>query len=466
MESQRAAALANVALLGRAQERRSPPYMTEEAVSRSADILTLCYDRRVFVSSVFRRTALCGTAVFLALSSIPASTQQSAAPIARYTMDAGTMSGMAAMAASARGNPLALMRGGGGGAVHQLELRLGSTRTATGAPSADHFMPAGAGLGVSVPLVTPVRQVATAPSTPERPEQGQLPSAKLYIFWGCGEHAGPGQPVVIDFSKLARGQVPPGLFAAPVAAAEAWRITQENSRTYGEWPNSRDTKQVPSSSSLIGDHRIAGNYSPDITFHLDHSFMPALQTQTPQLASGAYGLSWNGLPEATGYYAWAMGAKDMGRGQPTEMVWWTSSATKQFGGPMSDWLSPGVVARLVAARTVMPPSQTSCTIPAEVRQAGGDHMMLQLFAYGPESDFAYPPRPASSKVAWKPDWIARVRFRSNAMTILGMPDMSAYGSRGSEDADRGDAGQQQSDTKPPCPRGLKGLAMRASGACR
>jgi hypothetical protein len=411
-----------------------------------------------------RRAAYLGSALVAGLVAMPAATQQGAAPpIARYTMDAGTVSGMAAMGAGG-GNPLAMLRGGAGGAVHELQLRLGSSRAATGAPAADHFMPASAGLGPSVPLITPVNQ--TAPSGPvERPQQGQLPSGKLYLFWGCGEHAPAGQPVVIDFAKMAKGQMPPGLYAAAAGAADDWRVTQANSKTFGDWPNGRSAKQVPSSASLRGDHRIAGNYSPEIAFKLDRDFMPALQPKSSTLASNAFGLTWNGLPEATGYYAWAMGAKDPGRGQAAEMVWWTSSATQQFGGSLQDWLSPAAVAKLVAAKTVMAPSQTSCSIPAEVRKLGGDNMMLNLYAYGPQSDFAYPPRPANTKVAWKPEWTARVRFRANAMTILGMPDMGGFDSSDDEAADEPARSRPAQSGKPRCPGGLRGVAMRAAGTC-
>lgn len=415
------------------------------------------------MTTVLRRTAPCGTAIMLALTSMPAVTQQnSTPPIARYTMDAGTSSGMAAMAGAA--NPMALLRGGGGGAAHELQLHLGSSHAATGTPAADHFMPAGAGLGTSVPLVTPVSQPANFGPIP----QGQMPSAKLYIFWGCGEHAPAGQPVVIDFAKLAKGQVPPGLYAAAVNVPEAWQVTPANSKTFGQWPNGRDTKVLPASASVIGDHRIAGNYSPEITFHLNRDFMPPLQPRTSPMASGAYGITWAGLPEATGYYAWAMGAKNMGRGQPTEMVWWASSSTQQFGGPLWDWLSPSAVAKLIAAKTVMPATQTSCTIPAEVRQMGGDNMMLNLYAYGPESDFAYPPRPTAKGAVWKPEWIARVRFRSNAMTILGLPDMSGLGVLQNDGGDQSENGEssQPSGALPPCPHGLKGIGMRAAGQCR
>jgi hypothetical protein len=413
-----------------------------------------------------KRAVWLSAAALGGLAAMPAATQQGfAPPIARYTMDAGTMSGMAAMAAGG-GNPLAALRGGGGGAVHELDLRLGSSRTATGAPSADHFMPAGARLGASVPLLTPVSE--RAPTTvPGRPQEGQLPSGKLYLFWGCGEHAPAGQPVVIDFAKMARGQVPPGLFAA-TNTADDWQITRQNSKTFGEWPNTKSSGPVPSSGSLRGDHRVAGNYSPEIAFKLDRDFMPPLKPRSSSLASGAFGLTWNGLPEATGYYAWAMGARDAGRGQATEMVWWTSASTQQFGGTLGAWLSPAAVAKLVAAKTVMAPSQTSCTIPAEVRKLGGDNMMLNLYAYGPQSDFAYPPRPANAKAAWKPDWIARVRFRANAMTILGMPDLGGFGASDESDdeADQSARRQpQQQSGKPKCPGGLRGIAMRAAGTC-
>ena len=415
-----------------------------------------------------RKSALCGAALMTAFLAYPALTQQrTEPPIARYTMDAGTTSGLGAMGA-AGGNPLAMLRGGGS-AGHELQLRLGSSRAASGTPAADHFMPAGAQLGASVPLVTPVRQPSTPGGPPGQVQQGQLPSGKLYLFWGCGERAGPGQPVVIDFAKMARGEMPPDLFASGVTLPSDWHVGPDNSTTFGEWPNARDSKQVTPASSLLGDHRIAGNYSPEIAFRLDRDFMPALQPRSAPLASGGWSLSWNGLPEATGYYAWAMGARDMGRGQASEMVWWTSSSTRQFAGALADWLSPAAVQRLVSAGTVMPPSQTNCAVPAEVRQLGGDNMMLYLYGYGPESNFAYPPRPADVRVTWKPEWTARVRFRSSAMVMLGMPEMGSFG--GDEDDRAADTRQSaepeaQGGVLPPCPRGLAGRAMRAAGLCR
>jgi hypothetical protein len=389
-------------------------------------------------------------------------TQQASPPIARYTIDAGTSSGMMAMGAGGGGGigaALNMMRGGNQ-VAHELVLRLGSSRAATGTPKADHFLPSGARLGVSVPLESPRRGSAPGRDEPVPPGQPQLPQGRLLLFWGCGEHAGPGQPVVIDFSRMARGEIPPGLYAQGLNLPDDWSITLGNSTTYGDWPNARDAKPVPADSSLLGAHRIASTYAPEIAFTLADDFMPALQATGRDMASGAVALNWGALPKATGYYAWGIATNPDG-GNSRDMVWWASSSTQQFGGPMADWLSPSTVARLVQSGTVMPPSQTTCTIPAEVRAAGGPMMMTQLFAYGPQANFAYPPRPDDTRVAWRPEWIARVRFRANTSIMLGMPGMG-YADEG------GSSPQAESPPpsgKPKCRGGLRGVAERAAGLC-
>lgn len=407
----------------------------------------------------FRLVSGSAAVIAAALLAGPAATQQQPGPpTARYTMDAGTVSGLGAMGAGGGMEAaMAMMTGGGAGYTHELLLKLGSSRSPAGAPEGDHFMPAGAGLGTSVPLVTPVPGKWEGTAT-----DAELPKFRLLIYWGCGEHAGPGQPMVIDFSKLAKGEIPQGLYADGLNIPEEWRVSPSNSTTYGDWPNGTDTKQVGSKASLLGDHKITSTYAPDISFKLDHDFMAPLKTRSSGLPGGAWSVSWDALPDATGYYAWVMSAKTDKKGNATDMVWWASSATRQFGGPMWDWLSPGAVAQLVQAQTVMPPGQTSCTVPAEVSAAGGEMLMANLYAYGPERNFSYPPRPAKLPAGWQPDWIARVRFRSHAMFALGMDDMLAGMDSGADDASAPDA--QPPAKKPKC-KGLKGLAMRAAGLC-
>ncbi len=370
------------------------------------------------------------------------------APKARYAMDVATTSGF-----MGGGNPLAMLTGGGGGVTHTLTLRLGSREAASGAPAADHFMPAGMRLGASVPLETP----HAAPETPDTldrdmPEQFRRPKGRLLLFWGCGAHAGPGQPVVIDFSKVAAGQTPPNLFSADVPTDRG--PTRANSRTFGEWPNGQAKKNVvPDGASLIGEHRVAGNYNPEIRFALSEDFMPGIRATTAAGADGSVDMSWQPVDAATGYYAWVMGAKEMG-GDNADMVWWTSAGRQEFGGGLTDWLSPATVRRLIGEKVVMPPSQTHCTVPAEVRAAAGQMMMTQLFAYGPERDFAYPPRPQDPKTPWNPEWTARVRYRSNTSMMLGMPGMDAMMGAA---APASDETEQPREKKRSCKPSLGGL---------
>ena len=379
------------------------------------------------------------------LASDPGTAQTAAAPKARYWIDAATMSGP-----GMGGNPMAALMGGGG-AQHSLWMRLGSTLPpAGGAAKADHFVPAGLKLGASVPLF-----VGTGTSV-EQPTEFKRPKGRLRIFWGCGAHVGQGQPVVIDFAKVAAGQFPPGLFSLNVPVERG--PTRGNSRSYGEWPNpleaNRD-KQLRPGASLLGAHRIAGNYSPEIGFSLSQDFMPPMKARSPDGADGTVALSWDPVAAATGYYAMAVGGMGQSGEDSVDMVWWTSATGKEFGGGLADYLPPATVARLITQKVVMPPSQTSCLIPAEVKAAAGAMLVTTLTAYGPEQNFAFPPKPADPKVAWRPEWTAKVRYKSQTMTIAGM-DFDAMM--------RGEDGASASDRKPAkkCKkRGLGGMLGKA-----
>lgn len=370
--------------------------------------------------------------------------QATTGPIARYDMRAGTVSGQQM---GGRPSMAAMFGGGGGGAnvQHELLLRLGSSQAPQGGgPKADHFIPEGMAMGRSLALTTPREERAPAE---EGFPQGQKPKGRMLIFWGCGEHAGPGQPVVIDFSKLAAGQMPQGLWTS--AIPRDWGPSIENSRTFGRWP-SEDGKYVKPDSSLPGAHRVAGNYSPPIAFTLAKDFMAPLSTQLSGLPSGAKLLGWNAVADATGYLAGMFGGTMGPDGQMGDMVMWSSSTTRQFGGGLGDWLSPGQVAGLVRERTVLAPSVTRCAIPAEAIKAAGQFRTGTLTAFGPQEDFAYPQRPADPRVTWNIAWTARMRHRSSThwMDMPGMEGMGRYGQQ-----------EQQDPRQPACKprRGLGGL---------
>lgn len=401
-------------------------------------------------------TALTAGGAFAAYA---AGTAKTTPPIARYEMKAGTISGMGAMGGPGggaggkrpgMGSAMSMMLGGGrNSAQHELELELGSSLAPTGgAPKADHFIPAGMKLGASLALKTPVHTAGSG-----GPGEFQRPKLRMLIFWGCGEHAPKGQPVVIDFSKLTPGSIPPGLFSTTVPV-DNW-VTEANSRTYGRWP-SDDGKYAKPDSMLPGAHKIVANYAPEMDFTLTHDFMAPLRASSATQASGATLLNWNSIADATGYYAWVMGGKGDGQ-QMQDVVWWTSSATREFGGGLTDWLSPATVGRLVANRTVLSPQTTTCTVPAEVKQAAPNFMYGMIYAYGPEESFVYPPRPKDPKIAWHPQWEARIRHRSMTGMLMGMPGMDGM-------AQTGDDGAQQPKCQPKKKKkGLGGLGGMLGG---
>ena len=343
-----------------------------------------------------------------------------------YWMSADTASGMMASSANPAARPSVMGMLGGRGAprsdayVKNLRLDLGSPRRAAGAPSADHFVPAGLNAGPSLPLVSP------APAAPvQRP--GPIPQydpsqvqGRILIYWGCGERARPGQPYEIDLSRLGRGQVPPAFANIPYRPMTP--PSAATATTYGEWPNQRSRiAQIPANGSLVGAHRVAGNYSPEIAFALapGQDFLPPLTlTSNARGASGAVPLAWRPVSGATGYFIMAMGARE-----DRTMVMWSSSEVQFSQMGLMDYLPPSEAARLVQQRVLLPPSATQCTVPAEV--AGSvQAASLMMNAFGPEANFSHPAPPARAPRGWAPEWTVKLRTRSSYMGMLGM-DMAA-----------------------------------------
>ena len=127
-------------------------------------------------------------AVMMGAAVYAAAPAGSSGPVASYWMDVATQSGMGAgMAAGGRPNPaqiMAMMNGGGGQAIHTLDLRLASKQKPAAAPQADHLIPPGLQMGASLPLLTPVHEQAP-PATPGAiPQQYERPHGRMLIYWG------------------------------------------------------------------------------------------------------------------------------------------------------------------------------------------------------------------------------------------------------------------------------------------
>ncbi|MEO7241172.1 MAG: hypothetical protein ABIW16_07200 [Sphingomicrobium sp.] len=347
------------------------------------------------------------------LIAAPGQAASGPAPVATYWMDVATQSGFGA-GITAGGRPsmdqiMGMMSGGGASVARTLKLRLGSKQKPTASPAAEHLPPPTLAMGPSLPLVTP-SAAAPVRSTPGMPHNFERPKGRMLIYWGCGEHAGVGQPTIIDFAKLGAGKMPPGM-AAMANLVRTATGPHSGSAGYGEWPNPRDNRAVPASGSLLGGHKVQGNYSPPISFALaaGQDFMPALGlAETGALPSGAARLGWRPAPTATGYALSMFGASDNG-----DVLMWTSSKSAAMS-PLMDYLPPAEVKRLIGTGAVLPPSTAQCMLPAEVA-AASPAGMVTLIGFGPEANFSDNPK--------SPKWTAKVRFKTNASLMRGMGAM-------------------------------------------
>ncbi|HEY3797380.1 MAG TPA: hypothetical protein VGL58_03435 [Caulobacteraceae bacterium] len=379
------------------------------------------------------RTAALGVGLVVAGAAVSAPEQPVTGPVAEYWMSAATTSGMAGMS-SGGGRPDMQAMMSGGAVSHVLILQLGSARHPDGGPpAAEHDPPQGLGAGPVLPLVTPTQQPSHQEAAPGPPSQYQQPHGKMLIFWGCGEHAGPGQPFVIDFATMATGGAQKFMdLQHALAIAPMQPPSPQRNATYGEWPNAQSNTTVPPQGSLQGDHTVKGNYTPDIHFSLtaDQDFLPPIQmTANQRNPSGSATLGWRRVDGAQGYFADMIGAQ----GQD-QVVMWTSSAVEASSFGLPDYLSDHEIARLVGSHVLMPADQTSCTIPQEAVQAAGHSGFYNLVGYGGETNLSYPERPPAPQ-PWHILWTVKVRYRSATSGIVGM-DMShmggGYGGQGGQ----------------------------------
>lgn len=375
-------------------------------------------------------------------------------PVAVYWMSAATSSGMGGMTGGGmtpgQRPSMAQMMGMASrdpnAPSHSLILQLGSShRPEGGGPTAEHDPPQVLGVGQMLPLLSPEPQAPAAheEAEPGPPPQYQQPHGRMLIFWGCGEHAGPGQPYVIDFAKLGQTggaqqfmALARGLAVTPMRPPSPTRNT-----TYGEWPNRETRVTVPGDGSLQGDHYVHGNYSPDIRFSLaaNQDFLPPIRlTSNEKTPTGSANLAWRPVDGASAYFITMIGSRDR-----DQVVMWSSSASQTSAFALPDYLSTGEIRRLVANHALLPADATSCVIPQEAMAAAGSSGFFQMAAYGDETNIAYPPRPPAPK-PWNIAWEVKVRYRASTAGVVGM-DMSRMGMGGRE----GEEGRPPGDRPPP-----------------
>lgn len=321
-------------------------------------------------------------------------------------------------------------------------------------------VPAGLRLGDSLPLLAPKPQ-KQEPVERGAPQFGGKPpdaAARILIYWGCGTEVRAGQPKVFEVSSK-DGKVKVS------GSMEGRYVPDRDPRTGPDtalWPNEKDTRSVPDGASIAGDHRITGDRVPEsLKFALGaaQDFMPKIAlTRSGDLASGQT-WRWQPVANARGYFLHAMGM------QGDALVLWSSSETSDAGMGVVDYLPNATVDKWIKEKVLLAPTATSCAIPKGIfagkegdakAMAGG---MLQMIAYGPETNLSWPPKPKDPKAEWDPEWNVRVRTKSTAMAMIGMDFGAAMQDRdgeGSEGA-RQEQAQEQPQEKPSAKKLIKGL---------
>ncbi|MGN6513646.1 MAG: hypothetical protein ACTHKZ_08775 [Lysobacteraceae bacterium] len=293
-------------------------------------------------------------------------------------------------------------------------------------------IPAGLKLGDSLPLVPPREESRSEPGPGG--DMGRADGggqAKILIYWGCGTEVRPGQPRVVEIdTREGKLKVSGSMQGRYVPDRDA-RVDPRHAL----WPNPRSNKRVPDGASLVGDHRVLGDKVPEsLKFALDQGddFLPKIAlSSSGDLASGTT-WRWPAVSRARGYFLAAMGTRD------DALVLWSSSETPDAGMGLVDYLPNATVDKWVEEKVLLPPTATSCAMPKGIfADAGGrGGGMLQMIAYGPERNIAWPPKPASAKAPWNPEWNVRVRTKSTAMAMLGM---TVTAGAQEEDADPGES---------------------------
>jgi hypothetical protein len=373
-------------------------------------------------------------------------------PVAQLWMDVATIGGMGMPAGGMmgaltggllqQGNAFGNTKGMSGGQWLDIAFR---TQLAPNGTDATQAIPPGLKLGDSLPL-KPWQPKATKGAEPGGDaEIPPPPKMRIKFYWGCGEKVRDGQPRVLDFQNTPIEKW--GEFFQGRAVRDRGAQAKPG---HSLWPNEKDRRNVPAGAQLAGGHEVTGTgVPPGLKFQVGqlHDFMPAIRLQQSGELAGSVLLQWPTVTNARAYFMNAMSGGEGGDGV-TEMVFWSSAEVPDFGMGLLDYASPANVEKWLKEKVLLPADATKCAVPAGIFAAAGGGM-LRMIAYGPELNLADPPRPADKSIPWEPQWAVRVRTKSQAMTMLGMPSMDGADGGAADDAtEAAAAGEQPAQETP------------------
>ena len=255
------------------------------------------------------------------------------------------------------------------------------------------------------------------PDTGDEPIEHEVekPRGRLLLYWGCGATVRAGQPKVLDMASATRGRPGEVLPVAPRhAARHAQRrgpaaVAERDRRAHGA------RQRLAGRRACVQRHRGARGLSLPDPGGAGPDAAPAGEAERPGAAPPRS--SWQALPHGT-----RLLRRRHGRARRTdEMVIWTSSEQPDIGFGLIDYQTNAAVDRWLREKVLLAPATTQCTVPKGVFP--GEGAMLRVIAYGSELNLVHPPRPADPKATWEPVWAAKMRVKSVASVMLGMPAM-------------------------------------------
>ncbi len=293
-----------------------------------------------------------------------------------------------------------------------MDVALHNTRL-PGRP-AEQAVPRGLGLGSSIDLLPPTQKNSQHGDNDGGAGVGLADgngTFKIRYYWGCGEAAGARKPREYSMTLRNGKVIENGRGVTP-------RKVPGRATTPGPdhalWPNQSNRKSVSTKASLVGQHHVTGDQVPaSMRFALgdEHDFLPELKLKGDSGGNGMT-LRWNAVEGARGHFAHATVADG------DTIVMWSSSEDGYAGPELLDYLPEALVAKWVAARTLLGPDVRECRIPSAVFGGKDAAPMVQMIAYGNDRHVVEP-RPDGAAAGWKPAWSVRVRSKSTAMLMPG-----------------------------------------------
>ena len=365
--------------------------------------------------------AITAAIILLSVSYATAAEKEKKNPVTQYWMSIATQNtsipGMPQEELSGLGGML-LGKMAGIGPKRSLILQLSSPRTLPAEPEASHDIPPGMNMGETLPLMILKREAPVRGGETGEKAEMEKPKARMLMYWGCAETVQPGQPKVldtekmntVDFGKAMMGRS--GSAQSPPSPRAGW--------AYAEWPDKTNFQGIPKDSSLVGNHFIHGNFTPDIKFAVDerHDFMAPVEfTAVKGGLADSIKFQWKKIPTALGYFAMAMGYNE----QTGETIIWSSSEVQEPGYGLMNYLAPADVGRFIKGKVIMGPEATTCSIPKGIFKEGKG-AMLQFIGYGEELNIAYPPKPKGSSKPHEYIWALKLRDKSTGMLPLGQEE--------------------------------------------